>query len=101
MIRGSQQVFHRSQQYICIAEMENVINTKVFGMSDSPSMWYFPRSVQEDEGQLHFMGDINLLNTKFFKVRLFMNMIAQVFILDNMRRSMLCDFLAPTILQCM
>jgi hypothetical protein len=41
-----------------IATVENVLNTRVFGTEDSPSMRYFPRSLPEGEGQLYVMGDI-------------------------------------------
>jgi hypothetical protein len=74
-----------AEQNVCIVQMENVMNTKVFGTPDSPSMWYFPLSVQEGEGQLYSMGDIYLPNTKVCKVMLCMNMIAEVCIVDKMR----------------
>jgi hypothetical protein len=77
------------------------MNTCVFGMDDSPSMWYFPRALLGGEGQLYVTGDIRLPSTKVRKVMSCMNMIIGVWIEGWTRRNMLWDCLSHIVSQCM
>jgi hypothetical protein len=80
---------HEQNEYI--TTVENVMNTRVFGKDDSPSICYFLRSLPEGEGQLYAMGGIRLPKTKVRKVMSFMNIIIGVCIAEQDRRNALLD----------